>query len=168
MTNIVSLQADFFIDKDSPIPYYHQLKMYIIDGKHWRESIPEDGIELTTHDPNVMLRITLDETNTDPGTAWDGAGTPGSGYQYSNFMQTRPQMIHVHFRRGSNWEETPEQRKQLGYDNPECDQVYRMYVSDVVTTNGIVHVIYAGDYNYSDHYYYHSLFFYGNRDDDLL
>ena len=38
MNNMVSLQADIFIDKDSPIPYYHQLKMYItteIESGNW-------------------------------------------------------------------------------------------------------------------------------------
>jgi hypothetical protein len=59
-------------------------------------------------------------------------------------------------------------RLSLGYDNPECDQVYQMMLSDVVTNNGVVHIIYSGSYNYSDHYYYHTLFFFGTRADDLL
>ena len=154
--------------EDIPVADLEQLKMYIVDGAQWRETIPAEGIELTTHDPNVSLRLTVDETNIDPGTAWDGAGTPGDGYQYSNFMQTQPQMIHVHFKRGANWENTPQERKLLGYDNVECDQVYRMFISDVITNNGVVHVIYSGDYNFTDHYYYHSLFFFGTRDDDTL
>lgn len=160
--------ATLFTANDISAEELEKLKMYVVNGKFSSEEIPEEGIELETMDPNVTLRLTVDETNTDPGTAWDGGGTPGWGYQYSNFMQKLPKLVHVHFKRGENWEETPEQRKNLGYDNVECDQVYRMYISDVITNNGVVHVIYAGDYNYSDHYYYHSLFFYGTREDDKL
>lgn len=146
-----------------------QMGMYVLPGKYWRETIPEDGKYLTAHDGTEVL-ITLEETNMDPGTAWDGSGVPGQGYQYSNFMQEVPYIVKVQFKRGENWELTPEQRNSLPdyYDNPECDHVYRMYVSDILTSNGVVHVLYSGDYNYSDHYYYHSLFFFGKRSDDKL
>jgi len=146
-----------------------KMGMYILPGKYWRETIPQQGKYLVAHDGTEVL-ITLDKTNTDPGAAWDGAGTPGQGYQYSNFMQSVPYIIHVQFKRGSNWELTAEARNALPnyYDNPECDHVYRMYVSDILTSNGVVHVLYEGDYGYSDHYYYHSLFFFGTRADDKL
>ena len=146
-----------------------KMGMYILPGKYWRETIPKEGKYLVAHDGTEVL-ITLDKTNTDPGAAWDGSGSPGAGYQYSNFMQEVPYIIHVHFKRGSNWEMTAEERNNLTnyYDNPECDHVYRMYVSDILTSNGVVHVLYEGDYGFTDHYYYHSLFFFGLRTDDKL
>jgi len=146
-----------------------QMGMYVFPGKHWRENIPEQGVYLTGLDGTEIL-LTVDKTNTDPGCAWDGSGTPGAGYQYSNFMQEVPYIVHVHYKRGENWEMTADERNSLPsyYDNPECDHVYRMYVSDILTKNGVVHVLYQGDYSYSDHYYYHSLFFYGVRTDDKL
>ncbi|HOI80028.1 MAG TPA: hypothetical protein PLI30_10535 [Petrimonas sp.] len=146
-----------------------KMGMYILPGKYWRETIPAEGINLVAHD-GTEVRLTLDKTNTDPGAAWDGSGVPGSGYQYSNFMQQVPYLVKVHFKRGANWEMTPDDRNRLTgyYDNPECDHVYRMYVSDILTSTGVVHVIYSGDYGYSDHYYYHSLFFFGLRTDDKL
>lgn len=154
--------------EDIPEEELHKLKMYIVDGRYWRETIPEGGITLPTHLPGDTIRLYLAEANAEPGAAWDGSGTPGLGYQYSNFMQTLPVKVYVHFKRGANWEMDPNQRVSMGYDDPECDQVYSMYISDVQTTTGVVHVIYSGDYNYSDHYYYHTLFFYGTRADDLL
>jgi uncharacterized protein YhjY with autotransporter beta-barrel domain len=114
------------------------------------------------------LRLTLDESNAEPGAAWDGSGQPGQRYQYSNFMQSIPLKVSVQYKRGNNWELSPAQRVSMGYDNPECDQVYKMYISDVLTKTGAVHVIYSGDYSYSDHYYYHTLFFFGTRADDLF
>jgi hypothetical protein len=83
-------------------------------------------------------------------------------------MQSRPMKVTVHFKRGTKWEMSPAERVALGNDNAECDQVYKMYISDVLTNNGVVHVIYSGDYTYTDHYYYHTLFFFGTRADDLL
>ncbi|SCD21947.1 putative membrane protein [Proteiniphilum saccharofermentans] len=146
-----------------------KMGMYILPGKWWRETIPEDGKILTALD-GTEVYISRDKTNTDPGAAWDGSGVAGWGYQYSNFMQEVPYIIHIHFKRGANWEWTGIERSSLSeyFDNPECDHVYRMYVSDILTLNGVVHVLYQGDYNYSDHYYYHSLFFFGTRSDDLL
>lgn len=151
-----------------PLEELQQLKMYIVDNKYWSSNIPAEGIVLPTHAPGDTILLYTATSNTEPGAAWDGSGTPGEGYQYSNFMQTRPTKVYVHFKRGNNWEKDPNQRVSMGYDNPECDQVYEMYISDVLTNTGVVHVIYSGDYNYSDHYYYHSLFFYGTRADDLL
>ena len=145
-----------------------QLGIYMVDNQYWSENIPEEGIVLPTLNPGDSLRLTLDEANAEPGAAWDGSGQPGQGYQYSNFMQSKPLKVSVHFKRGNNWELSPSQRVSMGYDNPECDQVYKMYISDVLTTTGVVHVIYSGDYSYSDHYYYHTLFFFGTRADDLF
>lgn len=145
-----------------------QLQLYIVDNKYWRDNIPANGVTLPTHHAGDSLRLSLDESVADPGAAWDGGGQPGQGYQYANFMQTRPLKVRVQFKRGANWEMDPQERVLLGYDDPECDQVYQMYLADVLTTTGVVHVIYSGDYNYTDHYYYHSLFFFGTRADDLL
>lgn len=146
-----------------------KMGMYILPGKFWRENIPAEGKHLTALDGTEVL-LTLDKTNTDPGAAWDGSGAPGQGYQYSNFMQEVPYIIHIHYKRGNNWEMTADERNSLTgyYDNPECDHVYRMYLSDILTSNGVVHILYEGDYGYSDHYYYHSLFFFGTRTDDKL
>jgi hypothetical protein len=154
--------------EDIPVDELDQLGMYIVDNKFSSDSIPASGIILATHHAGDSLRLSLDESVADPGTAWDGGGQPGEGYQYANFMQTKPVRVTVHFKRGANWEMDPQQRVMLGYDKPECDQVYKMYISDVITTTGVVHVIYSGDYNFTDHYYYHSLFFFGTRADDLL
>lgn len=154
--------------EDIPTEELQQLRMYIVDQKYWRETIPEGGIILPTHSPGDTVRLTVAESTAEPGAAWDGGSTPGWGYQYPNFMQTTPKKVFVHFKRGDNWEMDANERVAMGYDHPECDQVYQMYISDVLTTTGVVHVIYAGNYNYSDHYYYHSLFFFGTRADDLL
>lgn len=140
----------------------------MVRGKFSRENLTKEGIKLTTLNPSDSIRLSLEESNIDPAAAWDGSNVPGQGYQYSNFMQTKPEKIFVHFKRGNNWEMTPEARAALGYDNPECDQRYQMYISDVITTTGSVHVIYVGSDNYSEHYYYHTLFFFGTRADDRL
>lgn len=151
-----------------PVDTLQQLKMYIVDGKWWSKTIPNGGIILPTHEKGDTILLYVAPSNSEPGAAWDGSGIPGLGYQYSNFMQTEPEKVYVHFKRGQYWEMTPQERENLGYDNPECDQVYEMYISDVITTTGVVHVIYSGDYDFSDHYYYHTLFFFGTRADDLL
>lgn len=155
--------------EDIPVDELTQnLGMYVVDGKYWSENIPEEGIVLPTHKAGDTLRLSLEESTAEPGMAWDGGSTPGWGYQYPNFMQSLPKKVFVHYKRGNNWEMTANERVSLGYDNPECDQVYQMLISDVVTNTGVVHVIYSGNYNYSDHYYYHTLFFFGTREDDLL
>ncbi|MGN6292303.1 MAG: fasciclin domain-containing protein [Chitinophagaceae bacterium] len=154
--------------EDIPVVELEQLKMYIVDGSFLSTDLTPEGILLPTHHAGDSLRLSLVEATAEPGAAWDGGGQPGQGYQYSNFMQSRPQKVTVHFKRGANWEMSGATRTAMGMDNPECDQVYKMYISDVKTTNGVVHVIYSGDYSYTDHYYYHSLFFFGTRADDLL
>lgn len=154
--------------EDIPVDSLQKLRMYLVDSKFLSSKLTPQGIVLPTHSPGDSLRLSLVEATADPGAAWDGGGQPGQGYQYSNFMQSRPKKVTVHFKRGANWEMSASQRNTLGYDKPECDQVYKMYLSDVETRNGVVHVIYSGDYTYSDHYYYHSLFFFGTRSDDLL
>lgn len=153
---------------DIPVSDLTQLKMYIVDKKYWSSNIPKEGLKLPTHKTGDSLRLSLEEANAEPGTAWDGGGQPGEGYQYSNFMQSKPLKVTVQFKRGNNWELLASERVSLGYDNTECDQVYKMYISDVITKTGVVHVVYSGDYSYSDHYYYHTLFFFGTRADDLL
>jgi len=145
-----------------------QMGMYVVDGIYWSKTIPANGKFLKTLN-GMDVFISWDETNTDPGTAWDGGGDPLYGYQYSRFLQAIPKIVHIHYKRGDNWEWTGEERAAAGGgDDPECDQVYRMYLSDVLTTNGVVHILYEGDYNFSDHYYYHSLFFFGKTTDDNL
>lgn len=153
---------------DIPATELQQLGMYVVDKKYWSFNIPPEGIVLPTRNPGDSVRITLDQSTAEPGAAWDGGGSPGQGYQYSNFMQSRPQKVAIHFKRGSKWEMTASQRTALGFDNPECDQLYKMYISDILSNTGAIHVLYSGDSNYSDHNYYHSLFFFGTRADDKL
>lgn len=161
--------ADLWTAEDIPVDELRaNLGMYIVEGTYWRENLTEEGVVLPTLKPGDSVRISLDESTAEPGMAWDGGSTPGWGYQYPNFMQTLPEKVFVHFKRGENWEYSPGQRISMGYDNPETDQVYQMLISDVLTNTGVVHVIYSGNYNYSDHYYYHTLFFFGTREDDLL
>lgn len=140
----------------------------MVRGKLSSANLTKEGVKMETLNPGDSLRLYVDESTAEPAAAWDGANEPGQGYQYTNFMQTTPKKVFVHFKRGTNWETTGEARATLGLDNAECDQVYQMYLSDVETTTGIVHIIYVGNYNYNEHYYYHSLFFFGTRADDLL
>lgn len=154
--------------EDIPVDSLQKLRMYLVDSKFLSANLTPQGIVLPTHNAGDSLRLSLVEATADPGAAWDGGGQPGQGYQYSNFMQSRPKKVTVHFKRGANWELSASQRNTMGYDKPECDQVYKMYLSDVETKTGVVHVIYSGDYTYSDHYYYHTLFFFGTRSDDRL
>lgn len=154
--------------EDIPPAELELLGVYIVDGTFLSTDLTPQGILLPTHHDGDSLRLSLTEATAEPGAAWDGGGQPGQGYQFSNFMQSRPKKVQVHFKRGTKWEMTGAERTAMGNDNAECDQVYKMYISDVKTTNGVVHVIYSGDYTYTDHYYYHSLFFFGTRADDLL
>ena len=154
--------------EDIPEAELEQLRMYMVDGSFLSSDLTPEGILLSSRRNGDSLRLSLEEATAEPGAAWDGGGQPGQGYQYSNFMQSRPNKVTVHFKRGANWEMSGATRTAMGMDNPECDQVYKMYISDVKTTTGVVHVIYSGDYSYTDHYYYHSLFFFGTRADDLL
>jgi hypothetical protein len=153
---------------DIPADELKQLGMYVVDKKYWSSTIPAGGIVVPTRNPGDSVRITMEQSTAEPGAAWDGGGAPGQGYQYSNFMQSRPEKVAIHFKRGNKWEMTATQRTALGFDNPECDQLYKMYISDILTNTGAVHVLYSGDNNYSDHNYYHSLFFFGTRTDDKL
>lgn len=140
-----------------------EMGMYVIPGKHWRENLTKDGTFLKTLNGRDVL-LSYNETNIDPGCAWDGAGDPRWGYQYSRFTQVRPRLIHILYKRGNNWEFDGAQRGNP--DSPEIDQFYRMFMADILTKNGVIHILYSGDYNYNEHYYYHSLFFYGLRSDD--
>lgn len=161
-------KATLWTIEDIPVADLAKLKMYLVQGKYTSQELTKEGITLATLNTGDSLRLSLQESTAEPAAAWDGSNVPGDGYQYPNFMQTNPKKVFVHFKRGANWENTGEQRAALGYDNPECDQVYQMYLSDVETTTGVVHILYVGNYNYNEHYYYHTLFFFGTRADDLL
>lgn len=142
------------------------LKMYMIDGKFTRDKLTKEGIKFKTYSGDSLMLYTA-QSNSEPGTTWDGGGTPGQGYQYTNFMETIPAQVYVHFKRGSKWEMN-QNTISNNLDAPESDQIYKMYISDVETTTGVVHIIYQNDHTYTDHYYYHSLFFFGTRQDDKL
>ncbi len=48
MQDIVQLKNDFFIDKESPVPYYHQLKIYLlgeIESGNWKpqQKLPSEA-----------------------------------------------------------------------------------------------------------------------------
>lgn len=160
-------KASLWTVEDIPASDLEKLKMYMVPGEYLSSNLTKEGIKLETLSGD-SIKLSLEGSTSEPAAAWDGSNIPGEGYQYPNFMQTIPQKVFVHFKRGNNWETTGESRAALGYDNPECDQVYQMYLSDVETTTGIVHIIYVGNYNYDEHYYYHTLFFFGTRADDLL
>jgi hypothetical protein len=141
-----------------------KMGMYILPGGDYnRKTVPPEGLIVTAYD-GTKIYLSYDKVYIDPGSAWDVV------YRYSNFMQKLPEVLHVQFKRGTDWEWDSQIRNDMRdyYDNPECDHVYRVYLSDAITTNGTVHIIYQGDYNYTDHYYYHTLFFFGTRKDDLL
>lgn len=162
-------QGDLLYDMDS---LYNedlsQLKMYVFPGIWGFEDIPEDGIFLTAIDGVHEIFLKYEDTNTDPTAAYDGGNVAGNGYQYSNFLMTQPKVLHVIYKRGAEWELNYLDRNTLTFDNEECDQAYKMYVSNVKTKNGMVHVLYVGDSAYAEQYYYHSLFFYGTRNDDKI
>jgi len=145
-----------------------QLKMYVVKGKWTRNTIPKDGIKLATLEQGDSLRLFLQKSNSEPAAAWDGAGVSGWGYQYTNWMQSDPLKVFVEFKRGEYWEETGQQRAALGFNNPETDKVYQMYLSDIETTTGVIQIPYVGNYNYQAHTYYPTLFFYGTTADDKL
>lgn len=144
-----------------------RMQMYVYEGVWSIDQIPEDGIYLTSIDGSQEIFLSYDETNTDPTAAYDGGNAAGAGYQYSNFLMSRPKVLHVLFKRGENWELDYLERSSMTFEGAgECDQAYKMYVSDIKTSNGVVHVLYVGDSAYAEQYYYHSLFFYGTRADD--
>lgn len=142
-----------------------RLKMYIYPGV-WTYDDLEEGVFLTALDGTTEVYLSYDEVNIEPSAAYDGGNVAGNGYQYSNFLMTSPKVVHALFKRGDEWEMNYLARNSMGFDAPECDQAYKMYISNVRTKNGVVHVIYAGDSAYAEQYYYHSLFFYGTRNDD--
>ena len=141
------------------------MSMYIYKGAITRDDIKagNEGVYLTAIDDSTEVYFTLDATNTDPGTAYDGGGAPGYGFQYSNFLQQTPELFHALFKQGENWELDPVVREALKFDNPETDQRYRMMLSDIRVKNGVIHVLYCGDATHAEHYYYHTLFFYGTK-----
>ncbi|MBQ8838165.1 MAG: fasciclin domain-containing protein [Bacteroidales bacterium] len=146
-----------------------QMQMYIFDGQWSSADIPEGGIYLTAMDGVTEVYLTVDPTNTNPNAGYDGGGAAGAGYQYSNFLQTTPNCVHVLYKRGTEWEFDYKDRTNMkngSQDNPECDQYCSMMISDVITKNGVVHVLYSSDATYSELFYYPTLFFFGNRNDD--
>lgn len=143
-----------------------KMAMYVFPGIYGFDNLSEVGTTLTSVDGSQDIILTVDETNTDPGPAYDGGKAAGAGFQYSNFLEKSPLMIHVLFKRGLQWETEYLERDRLKLDDPECDHHYRMYVSNVRTKNGMVHIVYSGDTSFNEHYYYHSLFFFGTRADD--
>ena len=78
---------------------------------------------VTSVDGSQEIYLTLDETNTDPGSAYDGGNAAGAGFQYSNFLLTTPKIIHVLFKRGENWELNYLDRANLTFDNELCQDV---------------------------------------------
>ena len=144
------------------------MSMYIFKGAITRDDIKagDEGKFLTAIDDSTEVYFTLDYTNTDPGTAYDGGNAPGAGFQYSNFLQQTPELFHAMFKRGVEWELDPVLRESMGFANAETDQRYRMMLSDIRVKNGVIHVLYCGDATHAEHYYYHSLFFYGTREMD--
>lgn len=143
-----------------------QMKMYIYEGLWTLNDIPEEGVILKSIDGKQEVKLSYDEVNSDPTAAYDGGNAAGAGYQYSNFLMTSPRVLHALFKRGEAWEFNYLDRLSMGFDAEECDQAYKMYVSNIRTKNGVVNVLYVGDSAYAEQYYYHSLFFYGTRQDD--
>lgn len=151
-----------------------QMGMYIFPGKWDIKALSEKGPQyLTSLDGTQDIYLSLEKASADPGAAWNGEGNPGVGYQYGNFMMSNPMLVNVVFKRGENWEvddrtglPSYQARYILGFTAAETDQAYRMFLSDVHTANGIVHIVVMGNTAYSERYQYHTLFFYGTRNDD--
>jgi hypothetical protein len=149
-----------------------RMGMYIFPGQWSSDQIPDEGVYLTSVDGTQEIYLYREAQSADPGAAWNGEGAPGAGYQYGNFMMSIPKLVLVVFKRGTNWETDDSgkpaylARYQVGFEAEECDQAYRMYISDVRTKNGVVHIVVMGNTAYSERYFYHSLFFYGTRNQD--
>lgn len=151
-----------------------QMGMYIFPGKWDSNALRENGPQyLTSLDGTQEIYLSLEKASADPGAAWNGEGNPGAGYQYGNFMMSNPELVMVVFKRGTKWEVDERTgvpsylaRYALGLQSEETDQAYRMYLSDVRTSNGVVHIVVMGNTAYSERYQYHTLFFYGTRNDD--
>ena len=160
--------VEFLIENIEP-EEVAKMSMYVYNGIYDRAALTELGntIDLVAIDDSTEVQFFLEETNTDPGAAYDGSQNPGVGFQYSNFLQQKPILFNALFKRGEKWERTFQERSTLGYENDETDQCYRMMISDVRCKNGVVNIVYSGDTSFDEHYYYHSLFFYGKRASDL-
>ena len=142
-----------------------QMGMYVTKGLFTMDAIPEEGLfvkmENAADDADKMeAYLTVDVIEKD----WTGDD------EYSYWLETQPKLLHILFKRGANWEFNVEDRVGMKgpdgeqyYDAPECDHYYRMWISNVVTTTGVVNVLYAGELDYNSHYYYHTLFFFGRR-----
>ena len=152
--------ADSITINDISADDLKKMGMYILPGKYSIETIPEGGKIMKAYDGTDVC-ISVDEVDSDPGAA---------SFTYSSFMEDVPNIVHIHYKRGSNWEWTALERSSLTkyYDNPECDHVYRMYLSNIITKNGVVHILYSGDAGFSDHTYYHCLFDFGTTSDDTF
>ena len=151
-----------------------KMGMYVFPGKWDIAAIQEPGPQyLTSIDGSQEVYLYLEKASADPGAAWNGEGNPGAGYQYGNFMMSNPMIVYAVFKRGSTWEVDDKTGKPsylaryaLGLQGNETDQAYRMYLSDVHTANGIIHIVIMGNTAYTERYQYHTLFFYGTRSDD--
>jgi hypothetical protein len=150
-----------------------RMGMYIFPGQWSSDQIPDEGVYLTSVDGTQEIYLYREAQSADPGAAWNGAGAPGAGYQYGNFMMSNPMIVYAVFKRGSTWEVDEKTGKPsylaryaLGLQGSETDQAYRMYLSDVHTANGIIHIVIMGNTAYTERYQYHTLFFYGTRSDD--
>lgn len=151
-----------------------KMGMYIFPGRWDSEALREKGPQyLTSLDGSQEIYLSLEKASADPGASWNGEGNAGAGYQYGNFMMSNPELVYVVFKRGDSWEVDERTGKPAylaryakGLANPDCDQAYRMYLSDVRTSNGVVHIVVMGNDAYTERYQYHTLFFYGVRNDD--
>lgn len=151
-----------------------KMGMYVFPGKWDSKALEENGPQyLTSIDGTQELYLSLEKASADPGAAWNGEGNPGAGYQYGNFMMSNPMLVYAVFKRGVSWEVDEKTGKPsylaryaLGLAGEETDQAYRMFLSDVRTSNGVVHIVVMGNTAYSERYQYHTLFFYGTRNDD--
>lgn len=152
-----------------------KMGMYIFPGKWDSKALKEKGPQyLTSLDGTQEIYLSLEKASADPGASWNGEGNAGAGYQYGNFMMSNPEIVYVVFKRGDEWEVDERSGKPSylvryakGLANPDCDQAYRMYLSDVRTSNGVVHIVVMGNDAYTERYQYHTLFFYGERNDDF-
>lgn len=140
--------------------------MYIIEGLVTRNDLKVGSYVEKVNLLGETIRVSLEEKNTDPTAAWDGAGQPGQGYQYSNFMEEIPTFIYATYKMGADWEETDAERISYGLDDPERDVKNRMSLSSLKTANGVLNIIYGPDYNYNDHNIWHTLYFFGTTQDD--
>ena len=163
--------VEFTLD-DMTAEELDKMKMYIFPDQWSSTEIPEEGVYLTAIDGKQQIYLTYEKQSADPGAAWNGEGNPGAGYQYGNFMMSTVKVVYVVFKRGDEWEVDASgkpaylARYAVGFDKPEQDQAYRMYIYDVRTSNGVVHIVVMGGTAYAERYFYHSLFFYGTRTDD--